>query len=85
MEAKHAVGGKDLRRFQVLTYDEFVEQNYDELSTICSEEGLDREYDFDRDRWCEELFDNAHGRGKGRGYAQLVWVKPPVPVEGTQL
>jgi len=67
----------------VLTYEEFVDQNYDELSVICAEEGLDRELDFDRDRWCEELFESAHSRGVGRGHAQLVWAKPLVLTQET--
>lgn len=39
------------------SYNEWLANNYDELSTRAAEEGYDREYDFDFESWTESLYE----------------------------
>ena len=42
-----------------LEYSTWLEVNEEELSVIAAETGADREYDFDFDRWAENLYDEG--------------------------
>ena len=39
-----------------MNYELWLEQNEDELLIVAAEQGLDREYDWDPERWFEKLF-----------------------------
>lgn len=38
-------------------YEDWLEENYEELNIRAAEAGLDREYDFDFDNWAEALYE----------------------------
>ena len=49
---------KEIIMNTILNYETWIEQNNDNLYILAAESGVDREYDFDEDRFCEEQYED---------------------------
>lgn len=59
----------------LLRYTDFCDENEDEINCIISESGMDRELDFDEERFVEDAYNEGSHYGYNKNYPSLVFCK----------